>query len=136
MTQDTSSRWLIGLVAAPFLVGGGLAAVAAFGAPANSKASLLLGLLNIVVGVGLLFRRPVWRAAALVLLALQLASTIFLGALLVTGDSPLTLELLNRAVQLDGGLGGLLLVVLAAVEVVSLVILSRPSVRGAFASHT
>jgi hypothetical protein len=74
--------------------------------------------------------------AALIALALQLAGTIFLGAMLLSADSPLTLGLLNRAVHLDGGLGVLLLVVLAGIEVAGLVILTRPRVTGAFAAHS
>lgn len=135
MTKDNSSRWLIVVVAVPFLVGGGLAFVSALYSAPNSQPSLLLGVLNFGVGVGLLMKRPGWRGAALIVLALQLAGTIFLGAMLFSTDSPLTLGLLNRAVQLDSGLDALLLSVLSAIEVASLVILTRPSVRQAFGSH-
>jgi len=133
--RDDSSRGLIAVVAVPFLVGGGLALVSALYPSPNSQASLLLGVLNLGVGVGLLMKRPGWRGAALVVLALQLAGTILLAAMLISTDSPLTLGLLNRAVQLDGGLDALLLSVLSAIEVASLVILTRPSVRHAFGSH-
>ena len=130
------SRWLIVLVAVPFLVGGGLAVLAALGAPPNAHVSLPVGVLNLAAGVGLLLRRPAWRTAALVLLALQLAGTTFLAALAVSGHSPLTLELFNHAILLGGGLDALLLVACVVVELGSLVILSRPSVRGAFAGRS
>ncbi|MDO8963717.1 MAG: hypothetical protein Q7W30_04405 [Coriobacteriia bacterium] len=136
MAYDNRSQWLIAGVAGLFVVGGVLGVTASLYPSPNRLVSLLLGVLNAGVGVGLLMKRPGLRGFALVMLALQLGGTVVLGAMLIATDSPLTLELLNRAVALDGGLDTLVLIVVSASEVVSLVALTRPSVRRAFQPHS